>query len=505
MLKKFNLKESIRTQIALLYTLLAIINIIFFSVMIFENQMDLLIDNFKFHAESIVNGIFSEIKSREDTLDPKNRTQEIEAILKSNGVNQFIILNDTGKIIQSSETESDIKKLVLPKNIEEKIKEIGNKSNITTTRFNMELDDKDFTVKIILPIRALGNKYEYAYTVINIKMILDRLRSLYIQIFISVCWGIVFHALFAVYLFKVIFKRVDKLSEVSEEMAKGNLKARIDWNLEKNDELDRLGVSFNKMAENVESSMVRIQKLNHEIQRELEIGKQVQTLFLPNQKLIKNFKPSIYYRPMREVSGDIYNFFKIDDKFQGLFLADATGHGVSAAIVTSVIQMSLNSIIKETFNPMKVMNRLCRNLLDIFDSNFMASGVFFLFDLRGKVYISNSAHNPPLLYKKEFNKIYEIESNGSLLGMMEETTSSLKSCKIAPGDKFLFYTDGLVETSNTENKMYGLDRVKELFLQHANENNENIIKKITEEFESFAHEYKDDVTTIIVEVPAFEE
>jgi sigma-B regulation protein RsbU (phosphoserine phosphatase) len=505
MLKKFNLKESIRTQIALLYTLLAIINIIFFSVMIFENQMDLLIDNFKFHAESIVNGIFSEIKSREDTLDPKNRTQEIEAILKSNGVNQFIILNDTGKIIQSSETESDIKKLVLPKNIEEKIKEIGNKSNITTTRFNMELDDKDFTVKIILPIRALGNKYEYAYTVINIKMILDRLRSLYIQIFISVCWGIVFHALFAVYLFKVIFKRVDKLSEVSEEMAKGNLKARIDWNLEKNDELDRLGVSFNKMAENVESSMVRIQKLNHEIQRELEIGKQVQTLFLPNQKIIKNFKPSIYYRPMREVSGDIYNFFKIDDKFQGLFLADATGHGVSAAIVTSVIQMSLNSIIKETFNPMKVMNRLCRNLLDIFDSNFMASGVFFLFDLRGKVYISNSAHNPPLLYKKEFNKIYEIESNGSLLGMMEETTSSLKSCKIAPGDKFLFYTDGLVETSNTENKMYGLDRVKELFLQHANENNENIIKKITEEFESFAHEYKDDVTTIIVEVPAFEE
>lgn len=505
MLKKFNLKESIRTQIALLYTLLAIINIIFFSVMIFENQMDLLIDNFKFHAESIVNGIFSEIKSREDTLDPKNRTQEIEAILKSNGVNQFIILNDTGKIIQSSETESDIKKLVLPKNIEEKIKEIGNKSNITTTRFNMELDDKDFTVKIILPIRALGNKYEYAYTVINIKMILDRLRSLYIQIFISVCWGIVFHALFAVYLFKVIFKRVNKLSEVSEEMAKGNLKARIDWNLEKNDELDRLGVSFNKMAENVESSMVRIQKLNHEIQRELEIGKQVQTLFLPNQKLIKNFKPSIYYRPMREVSGDIYNFFKIDDKFQGLFLADATGHGVSAAIVTSVIQMSLNSIIKETFNPMKVMNRLCRNLLDIFDSNFMASGVFFLFDLRGKVYISNSAHNPPLLYKKEFNKIYEIESNGSLLGMMEETTSSLKSCKIAPGDKFLFYTDGLVETSNTENKMYGLDRVKELFLQHANENNENIIKKITEEFESFAHEYKDDVTTIIVEVPAFEE
>jgi sigma-B regulation protein RsbU (phosphoserine phosphatase) len=432
MLKKFNLKESIRTQIALLYTLLAIINIIFFSVMIFENQMDLLIDNFKFHAESIVNGIFSEIKNREANLDPQNRQKEIEAILKSNGVNQFIILDEAAKIIQTSQSESKEKQLALPSNIEQKIKEMANKSNITTNRFNMELDDKDFTVKIILPIRISGNKYEYAYTIINIKMILDRLRSLYIQIIISVCWGIVFHALFAIYLFKVIFKRVEKLSEVSEEMAKGNLKARINWSLEKNDELDRLGASFNKMAENVETSMVRIQKLNHEIQRELEIGKQVQTLFLPNQKLIKNFKPSIYYRPMREVSGDIYNFFKIDDKFQGLFLADATGHGVSAAIVTSVIQMSLNSIIKETFNPLKVMNRLCRNLLDIFDSNFMASGVFFLFDLRGKVYISNSAHNPPLLYKKEFNKIYEIESNGSLLGMMEETSTSLKSCKIAP-------------------------------------------------------------------------
>jgi sigma-B regulation protein RsbU (phosphoserine phosphatase) len=73
-----------------------------------------------------------------------------------------------------------------------------------------------------------------------------------------------------------------------------------------------------------------------------------------------------------------------------------------------------------------------------------------------------------------------------------------------PGDKFLFYTDGLVETTNEENIMYGLDRVKELFLENANKNNDEIINNIVEEFELFANEYKDDVTAIVVEVPFIE-
>lgn len=494
--KKLN--SSLRLQIALLYILLAVINIIYFSVMIFENQMDLLISNFKYHADSVVNIISNEVDKIDTFSNTELEQENLVAILKSNGIFSFQLLNQNGSIVFELDKKQVIK---LPENINEKISEINAKSVLVKTRYNVELDSDNFLVKFLLPIQNSISDNYYIYTELSIKMISDRLKLLYFQIILSVCWGIIFHILFAIYLFRVIFKRLENLGVISEKMAEGELDSRVDWKFSNNDELDKLGLSFNKMAANIESSMLSIKKLNNEIQRELEIGKQVQTLFLPEISKIKRFNPAIYYRPMREVSGDIYNFFDIDDRFKAVFIADATGHGVSAAIVTTVIQMSLNSILLKTKNPMKIMNQLCRVLLDVFDSNFMASGVFFLFDHNKKVYISNSAHNPPLLLKKRNNKIIEIKNNGSLLGMLETTTTTLQECRIAPGDRFLMYTDGLTEAKNDADIMYGLDKVKEILLEQNSQTNQEILDLLILDFTNYVMEYKDDVTAILIEVP----
>jgi phosphoserine phosphatase RsbU/P len=496
--KSKKVSSSLRLQIGLLYLLLSIINIIYFSVMIFENQMDLLIENFKFQSESTAKQISEELVNINVFDNTESDKENLNAVLKSNGIFNFFLLDSEASVLYRNSNENE---LLLPKNVKDKLKEMDARSQIVKSTYNIELDSDNFLVKIILPIESKAEKQYYVYSELSIRIILERLNLLYFQIILSICWGIIFHLLFAIYLFKKIFSRLKILSNTSNQMSQGELTARNDWDFSKNDELDQLGISFNEMATNIEKSITEVKKLNKEIQRELEIGKQVQTMFLPNTNLIKIFKPSIYYRPMRQLSGDIYNFFDIDERFKAVFLADATGHGVSAAIVTTVIQMSLNSILTKTKNPKIIMNFLCKELLDVFDSYFMASGVFFLFDGNEKVYIVNSAHNPPLLIRQKDRTVTEIMANGSLLGMDEFTAEDIKYTKIYPGDKFLFYTDGLVEAKNDKNEMYGLEKVKDYLSKNFDLDNKIILDDLVSDFTGFVQEYKDDVTAILIEVP----
>ncbi|PJZ70416.1 hypothetical protein CH373_04905 [Leptospira perolatii] len=499
-LRKLKKPKSLRIQIGLLYVLLAIVNIIFFSVMIFENQMDLLIKNFQYNAESLVNAVSHQLEKSSLSKEKNEDYKNLIAILISNGVNSFIIADEKGDIWHK-ENLNDSPPLTLPSNFTDKIKEVNSRSSFLNTKYLVELDNKNFLVRLLIPLKAISGNNPYLYSVLSIKMILDRLRLLYFQIGLSIAWGVVFHFIFAIYLFRAIFKRLQFLETASIQMASGNLKARAAWKRSREDELDQLGNTFNMMADRIEDSMTKIVKLNSEIQRELQVGKQVQTLFLPDSSAIKEFNPAIFYLPMREVSGDIYNFFNINSDLKAIFLGDAVGHGVSAALVTSVIQMSLNSALEETHNPGKVINKLCFDMFTILQSAFLASGVFFLFDKKGKAYFANAAHNPPIYIRNRNRKMIRMESSGTLLGLTEESITSIRAIDTCPGDKLLLYTDGLVESMNHERKMFGIDRVEKILFDNFHLSNQDISNRLNMELMEHASEFRDDVTFILLEIP----
>lgn len=85
---------------------------------------------------------------------------------------------------------------------------------------------------------------------------------------------------------------------------------------------------------------------------------------------------------MREVSGDIYDIIEISDTRTAFFLADATGHGVSAALITSIIHYNVENIMKETVNPAHIFNRLSDNLFETLQGTFLP--LEFLFFLKKK-------------------------------------------------------------------------------------------------------------------------
>ncbi|PJZ69711.1 hypothetical protein CH373_11300 [Leptospira perolatii] len=498
--RRFEKYGSIRMKILLIYSIFSLANLLFFSIIIVENQLDLLIDNFSLKSGKLGEILGNDLKKINLVL-PENFEEssvvpeDIKRILKLNGVDSFHLFGKEGILASvNSSMESDGKEA---NEINKKIQEI--EVAPTSSSYYTLQSEKGGITRFLIPL-ALESGH-YIYFQLGYFSLLDSLNSIVFQLALALGWGVLFHFLFGLYLNRKIFKRISSLEEASGKMAEGALATRVTFYQEIPDELHRMGVSFNDMAEKIENSVANLMKLNKQIQRELEIGKQVQELLLPTKNVLSDYSPEIYYRPMREVSGDIYNFFAFDKKYKGVFLADATGHGISAALVTSIIQMSLNTITKDTANPGKIVNHISNNLFSILRASFFASGIFVLFDCNDKLYFCNAGHNPPILLRKDSKKIILMESTAALLGIGSEAASSVRSIKVNPGDRILLYTDGIVEGKDSAGNMFSLERLESLLSQGDSLSLYELRENIQKDFDSFCKEIKDDCTFILLEVP----
>ena len=207
------------------------------------------------------------------------------------------------------------------------------------------------------------------------------------------------------------------------------------------------------------------------------------------------------YRPLREVSGDIYNFFNIKDRFKALFFADATGHGVSAALVTAIILMILDNVLKKTVHPGQVIEFLNKGLSERLMSSFFATGVFFVFDEDNTCYFTNAGHNPPIFIRPSEGTAELLSKSGPPLGMFDEAEFKASRLEVKPGDKLIIYSDALVETKNAAGEMFNLERVMNLLEGNYHNSGEDILKLLESSLDSFAHEYTDDFSIIVLEIP----
>ncbi|TGN08333.1 PP2C family protein-serine/threonine phosphatase [Leptospira ilyithenensis] len=504
---KIKTTNSLRFKIGLFYSLLALLNIIFFTVMIFENQSDLLLKNFQFQSENLANTILADLQNIGITEERDEVFEVFRKTLKLYDIEKFLIFQQDGKVwLQepfTSEPTVQVSESLLRKSKDVSADKEG---SLFKSRYNLDLNEKDFTVDFLLPIHSRTGEEIFLFTHFNIASIQERLKQLYIQVAYAVVWGVVFHLIFAILVYRAIFRRVDILDSASKKMAMGELKTRIEWNFKNEDELDNLGRSFNGMAEEIETKVNTITKLNDEIGQELQIGKEVQELFLPSNKKYKKFKIGKLYRPMREVSGDIYQYFHFEEEKENsesycFFLADASGHGVSAALVTVVMAMSLQSIVKENHSPIHAINSLGEVIANRLQASFFATGVFVVFNEPGKVKFVNAGHNAPFIIRPSTKEVRYIDSSGPPLGMGDDIQYSLDEFSVEPGDKIILYTDGVVETPVKEGGLFGLERFVEIVLNHIDDSNSEIVEKAMEELELAHEEYKDDVTMIIIEVP----
>lgn len=240
------------------------------------------------------------------------------------------------------------------------------------------------------------------------------------------------------------------------------------------------------------------------IESELNIANAIQKNMLPSifPAFPEHKEIDIYaeMKPAKEVGGDFYDMFLIDENHLAFLIADVSGKGVPAALImmitkTLIKNTALNGYsVDEVFY--KVNNLLCeKNALNHFVTSW-----FGIFDLRtGKLEFVNAGHNPPLIYTKKENtfEYYKTKPN-LILAAMEDTKYTKHEVTLEPGDKIFLYTDGVTEATSDNDELYGEKRLKDYLNSNIDKNVEITIKGVKKDIDNFIGkaEQFDDITML---------
>lgn len=239
------------------------------------------------------------------------------------------------------------------------------------------------------------------------------------------------------------------------------------------------------------------------MEKELEIGHQIQSGFLPGE-LPKNdgWELNAFFRPAREVAGDFYDGFELPDGKLVLTLGDVADKGVGAALFMALYRSLLRSSLSNLMQLDDPGNKLIRAVAHTNDyvsathemALFVTLFISILDPETGRLSYINAGHNPPVLLQNGTHTL--IKRTSPALGIFEGQKFSADHLLLSPGDKLIVYSDGLEDVRNANGDLYGSERLLDSFLQKG-VTVEKIIKQI-DQFMGEEPQY-DDLTLLTVD------
>jgi sigma-B regulation protein RsbU (phosphoserine phosphatase) len=207
--------------------------------------------------------------------------------------------------------------------------------------------------------------------------------------------------------------------------------------------------------------------------------------------------------PAREVGGDFYDFFFIDDDHLVFLIADVSGKGIPAALFMMTTKTLIKNLAKTGLSADELITQANKQICKTNEQGIFVTVFLSILELStGKINCINAGHNPPLFKEKNKDfKYYKCTPN-LVVGAMENTVYHSFERKIHPGDCIFLYTDGITEAYNKEDEFYGEERLVEFLNTTKSKNTdiENILLTIKEDVENFAQgeEQADDMTMLIL-------
>ncbi|HVO60890.1 MAG TPA: PP2C family protein-serine/threonine phosphatase [Terriglobales bacterium] len=235
------------------------------------------------------------------------------------------------------------------------------------------------------------------------------------------------------------------------------------------------------------------------IRNELEIARRIQSTILPDQMpQLAGLQVAAQYVPMSEVAGDFYDFLVVGQHGIGLLISDVSGHGIPAALVASMVKVAIAAQVDHADKPAEVIAGLNSVLSGKLQGQFVTAAYLFL-DLEKGTGCYSAAGHPPLLHYRAADRTVEsVVENGLILGVIPLASYEAKVLQIGKGDRFLLYTDGVVEASQNGEE-FGEARVKDVLARDHDAN--AICQSITSEITAWTQGIPgDDVTLIAVTI-----
>jgi serine phosphatase RsbU (regulator of sigma subunit)/predicted ester cyclase len=252
------------------------------------------------------------------------------------------------------------------------------------------------------------------------------------------------------------------------------------------------------------SELLRRRRLEQEriererIAQELRMARRIQQASLPKEvPQLEGWELSPYYQPAREVGGDFYDYFDLEDGRVGVVVGDATGKGMPAALVAETTSNMLRAVAQAlgSSSPGDVLERVNETLLARIPSNMFVTCFYCIVDPKSaSLRYANAGHDLPYL-RRHGGACEELRARGMPLGIMPGMGYEENEIVLEGGEAALFYSDGLVEAHDRQGEMFGFPRLQEQVAEHGEKRALGEI--LLEELYSFVGEgweQEDDIT-----------
>jgi len=271
-------------------------------------------------------------------------------------------------------------------------------------------------------------------------------------------------------------------------------------------DLDDLSVTIEKAIEQIQY-IKTMQKEHNEltgIKGDLAVAREIQQAILPRifppfPEEANTLDIAADMNAAKDVGGDFYDFFRIDNDHIGFTIADVSGKGVPAAIFMAVSRTLLRATGIRGVSPAECMT-YSNDLLSQESVNYMFVTMFYgIYNIRtGEVCYSNAGHNPPYLMKANGHVELLPLSKDIVAGAIDDYQFTQESIQLEPGDTLLLYTDGVTEAIDTDEKEYGEARLEKLLAQSCKLSCQEIVDNVKADVKAFAGEAEqsDDITLL---------
>ncbi len=240
----------------------------------------------------------------------------------------------------------------------------------------------------------------------------------------------------------------------------GKLNHRLD--IRTGDELEDLANAYNKMADDLIIYIKDLQETTaakERIESELNIAREIQLGLLnkvfPPFPEYSQFNLFAILEPAKEVGGDLYDFFFIDDDHLCFTLGDVSDKGVPAALFMTITMTLIKNNAKISSSPAFIMSQINDLLSAENPRSMFVTLIIGIMNIRtGEIIYSNGGHNPPILIEKDCQPVYKKEISGPIVGPIEGIPYKDLSMRLNPGDTLFLYTDGVTEALNEKDELF---------------------------------------------------
>jgi|TARA_B100001939_G_scaffold137265_1_gene119134 sigma-B regulation protein RsbU (phosphoserine phosphatase) len=274
----------------------------------------------------------------------------------------------------------------------------------------------------------------------------------------------------------------------------------------------------NSLAVGLENyCLIKAKKKHENVDREISTGAEIQSQLLPD------YCPSIYgvdlaahCRPALQLGGDYYDFMclktNISEKRKekarwALVIGDVMGKGIPAGLLMTMLRGMLRAEVLTGLPPDRILHDLNQLAINDLDQSHRFVTLFYSdYDPRTrKLRFANAAHNPPLLWKSSDQKIIKLDAEGFVLGLQQEAEYQCSEIKLSENDLVLYYTDGVIDTSNSLGERFDEKRLIKIFTRLCKQSftSQEILNKIFKKLDDFTGQNRhleDDASMVIFQL-----